>query len=92
LKARRSGNCTKDDTDYPGRRKDISYARSVYNETFLPIPDAKVAFELAHGGAIKYKLREGISLSDTWICHEVTPTIVAIYGSNMGVTLGKYLL
>jgi len=92
-RARRRGNCSKDDSDIRGRWKtDDAKASSRYEDTYLPFPDAKVAFALAFGGPIKYVLTENSYVSDEWIAAEVSPNTAAVFGTNVASLLGKALL
>lgn len=92
-KARRSGVCSKDEVDLRGRwKQDNSKASAVYEDTHMPFPDAKVAFQLCHGGPIGYELIATSGLTDNWIAGNVTPNISAVYGQRMATILGKALL
>lgn len=92
-KARRSGICSKDEVDLRGRWKsDNSKASAVYEDTHMPFPDAKVAFQLCHGGPIGYELIPTSGLTDNWITENVTPNTSAVYGQRMATVLGKALL
>jgi hypothetical protein len=57
-----------------------------------PYPDAKVAFELCHGGPISYKCRDGCGEGDDWIAANVSPHITEAFGRNVAGTLGCALL
>lgn len=91
-RALKGGNCIEQETDWRGRWKDMAHASSVYGDTALPYPDAKVAFALCHGGPIKYKLADECGVSDLWIAENVMPNTTAVFGSKMGSILGKALL
>lgn len=92
-RARRSGVCSKDEVDLRGRwKQDNRKASSTYEDTFMPFPDAKVAFQLCHGGPIGYELVPNSGLSDDWIVKHVTPNTAAVYGHEMALILGKALL
>jgi hypothetical protein len=70
----------------------MSHASSLYADTALPYPDAKVAFELCHGGPIKYKLADGCGVSDEWVANSVMPNTSAVFSSKLGSNLGRALL
>ena len=92
-KARRSGKCAKDDVDLQGRWKlDSTKPSSTYEDTFMPFSDARVAFQLCHGGPVGYDLAPESGLSDEWIAQQVTPNISGVYGEKMAAILGKALL
>ena len=57
-----------------------------------PYPDAKVAFELCHGGPISYKHRDGCGVVDDWIAANVSPHIAKAFGRNVAGILGRGLL
>ena len=88
----RRGNCNEKEVDWRGRWKDMAHASSVYADTVLPFPDAKVAFELCHGGPVKYKLRDESGVGNEWIINNVSPHMSSVFGRKMAATLGKALL
>jgi hypothetical protein len=70
----------------------MAHASAVYGDVVLPYPDAKVDFELCHGGPVMYKLQDGCGVGDQWIVENVTPHIAESFGTNMAATLGKALM
>jgi hypothetical protein len=70
----------------------MAHASSVYADTVLPFPDAKVAFELCHGGPVKYKLRDESAVGNEWIVNNVSPHMSSVFGRKMAATLGEALL
>lgn len=92
-RARKSGVCSKDEVDLRGRwKQDNSKASALYEDTTMPFIDAKVAFQLCHGGPIGYELVPTSALTDAWIAGNVTPNTAAVYGAKMATVLGKALL
>ena len=53
----------------------MAHVSAVYGDVVLPYPDAKVAFELCHGGPVMYKLQDSCGVGDQWIDENVTPHI-----------------
>jgi hypothetical protein len=70
----------------------MAHVSAVYGDVVLPYPDAKVAFELCHGGPMMYKLQDGCGVGDWWIVENGTPHIAKSFGTNMAATFGKALL
>jgi hypothetical protein len=71
--ARKCG-ITKDEKDVRGRWKK-GRTSDVYDDIELPFPDAKVAGKLCIGGLVKYVIKTGSGVTDTFLLEHVVPSI-----------------
>ena len=67
-----SSGISRDWADICGQWKSRKTASDRYQDTSLPYPDAKAAADLYDGGPIKYIIRAGFAITDSWLDEHVT--------------------
>jgi hypothetical protein len=99
--SRRSG-CTKDDKDIRGRWKLKTRVSDVYEDTELPLPDAKVVEKLCISGPCFYLFPDKLTnaavesgltaMMKTFILSNVVPNARKRVPDSVALVLGKALL
>ena len=87
---RRCGICY-DWADIRGRSKTWCVTDR-YEDTLLPYPDAKACFALCEGGAIKYVVQNGFTITDAWLDQNVLPIMLKNVKLDRYVHMLLYLI
>ena len=88
----RQRGCTKDDADYRGRWKMSKRMQDNYTDVQLLWPDVLAGSKLCQGGVAKYKLKEGIGITDHWLATEICPNIAGSFDNTVAAILAKPLV
>lgn len=88
----RQRGCSKDECDYRARWKFSRRMQDTYTDTQLNWPDIKAGSKLCQGGVCKYKVKEGLGITDQWLATEICPNIAGAFDHRVAAILAKPLL